>query len=217
MFFKRALVAMFLASYLLGVVQASSLEKLYEQGHTAYQSTDFKAALKAFQQMAKMGGADAYLYLSDMYSNGLGVKEDKVQAKAYRLKATQAFEKKIKAGKGAQRDSQDHASAYERLGYLYKDDQKTIQKALQYYQKAKVYLYLGEMYEYGHVGLKKNRKKAKEFYTKALQIKDQKACATQKLVQLHHKALENAPELGGEDPCGDLSYGGTAKVFELGE
>ncbi|WP_104578300.1 SEL1-like repeat protein [Helicobacter felis] len=129
--FKVLQVAV-LASCVLGIVQGTSLEKLYDQAHMAYRESNFKEALRDFKQAAKMGSADAYLYLSSMYGSGLGVKEDKAQAKTYDLKAIQAFEKKVKAGKGDQKDSADEASAYERLGYLYKDDKKTIQKALQY-------------------------------------------------------------------------------------
>ena len=52
----------------------------YNIGENAYKRGDFETALQHFRPLAKNGHAKAQEHLGFMYSNGLGVSQDDVQA-----------------------------------------------------------------------------------------------------------------------------------------
>ncbi|HHF0414735.1 TPA: tetratricopeptide repeat protein [Haemophilus influenzae] len=82
---------------------ADTLEQQFQQGSEATTRGDYQTTFKFLLPLAEQGNAQAQLMLGSMYANGLGVKQDDVEAvKWYRKAAEQGV-----------------ANAQAMLGFLY--------------------------------------------------------------------------------------------------
>ena len=82
---------------------ADTLEQQFQQGSEATTRGDYQTTFKFLLPLAEQGNAQAQLMLGNMYANGLGVKQDDVEAvKWYRKAAEQGV-----------------ANAQAMLGFLY--------------------------------------------------------------------------------------------------
>ncbi|BBF13007.1 hypothetical protein NTHiID20_04930 [Haemophilus influenzae] len=82
---------------------ADTLEQQFQQGSEATTRGDYQTTFKFLLPLAEQGNAQAQLMLGSMYANGLGVKQDDVEAvKWYRKAADQGV-----------------ANAQAMLGFLY--------------------------------------------------------------------------------------------------
>ncbi|HHF3795903.1 TPA: tetratricopeptide repeat protein [Haemophilus influenzae] len=69
---------------------ADTLEQQFQQGSEATTRGDYQTTFKFLLPLAEQGNAQAQLMLGNMYANGLGVKQDDVEAvKWYRKAAEQ--------------------------------------------------------------------------------------------------------------------------------
>ena len=71
---------------------ADTLEQQFQQGSEATTRGDYQTTFKFLLPLAEQGNAQAQLMLGNMYANGLGVKQDDVEAvKWYRKAAEQGY------------------------------------------------------------------------------------------------------------------------------
>ncbi len=114
----------------------------YEDGVAAYEQEDFETALRLWRQLAGQGHAKAQTILGIMYTDGLGVPQNYVEAvKWYRMAAEHGFADSqvllgiaYAIGQGMPQDyaeavkwyrkaaEQGHAKAQTILGIMYTDD-----------------------------------------------------------------------------------------------
>lgn len=70
------------------------LDKKFETALQAYRKKDYTAALPLFMELAEAGHADGQHFLSNMYSDGLGVAEDQRKSYSLLLKSAEQENKK---------------------------------------------------------------------------------------------------------------------------
>lgn len=99
----RELVLLLVTLVPLSPLLAQSSDELYQQGHALGKAGKYDQALPPLRRAAEAGNADAQFAVGSMYSNGLGVAQSKVEARAW-------FERAA---------VQDHPAALYNLGLFY--------------------------------------------------------------------------------------------------
>ncbi|HHF6577579.1 TPA: tetratricopeptide repeat protein [Haemophilus influenzae] len=76
---------------------ADTLEQQFQQGSEATTKGDYQTTFKFLLPLAEQGNALAQLMLGNMYANGLGVKQDDVEAVKWYRKAAEQGDAKAQA------------------------------------------------------------------------------------------------------------------------
>ena len=147
---------------------ADTPEQQFQQGLEATKRGDYQTAFKLWLPLAEQGDASAQFNLGVMYHNGLGVKQDDVEAVKWYRKAAE----------------QGYADAQANLGSSYSAGRGVRQdytKAVKWFKKAAEngsaggQLKLGILYLIGQ-GIQKDRTLAKEWIGKACDNGNQQGC-----------------------------------------
>ena len=147
---------------------AGTPEQQFQQGLEATERGDYQTAFKLWLPLAEQGDAIAQVLLGNAYENGLGVKQDDVEAvKWYRQAAEQG-----------------DAAAQLKLGAMYEDGRGVKQddvEAVKWYRQAaergdaQAQFMLGFSYLLGK-GIQVNKSLAKEWFGKACNNGEQRGC-----------------------------------------
>jgi len=77
------------AKWLFSACEGGDADALKKIGDVCYRVKDYKQAFKWYLKLANQGNAEAQSLLGQMYSNGLGVVEDRVEAAKWHRKAAE--------------------------------------------------------------------------------------------------------------------------------
>ncbi len=130
----RTLLVLSLLLFLGFLPMVSSAD--FITGLRAYRSSDFDTAMQQWLPLIINGDARAQFYYGEIYSGGMGVKQDDKQAVGWYKKSA----------------TQGHARAQTRLGYMFfkgRGITKSYRQCLHWYQKAAKQGYVQAQYRIG--------------------------------------------------------------------
>jgi TPR repeat protein len=194
--------------------QQEELSPTLQKAFTAVQNEDYQTALKIFNQEAAKGNPIAYETLGELYMFGIGVKQDFHKAAEFFHKAIESDNKTAKI------------SSLVILGNIVFRNTKHYDEAYSYLKQAadmgsvSAMRHIGEMYESGELGEKKNIEKAIFWYKKAANLNDPHSFVSLGLIYYYDKKdnkkalkyFQTAYNLGERDlaaaSLGNMYYNG---------